>query len=250
MSHEPPLQPGDLAAVARELGFRLEVLRSMGWQPPLRLPAQAPAPRRIGLGGESERARRQALLDEIDAEVQACLACPLSRHRTKTVFGTGDPCARLMFVGEGPGYDEDRLGAPFVGKAGQLLDRMIGAMGLKRSEVYIANIVKCRPPENRAPEPAECVACLPYLRRQIAIIRPEVICCLGNTPNRALLGSAESITRARGKWADLGGIAAMATFHPAYLLRTPEDKRLAWLDLQSIMERLGLSRSPPSAPPP
>src|SRR5262249_1032363 len=151
-------------------------------------------------------------------EVRVCEACVLARTRTKTVFGVGDPCARVMFVGEGPGEDEDRQGEPFVGKAGQLLTRMISAMGLRRGDVYIANVVKCSPPGNRNPEPREIVSCLGYLRRQVETIRPEVICTLGNVATRALLGTGESITRLRGKFAEFQGIPVLPTFHPSYLL--------------------------------
>ncbi len=266
-----------IARLARELRFRLEVNRLFGWQVPLRiaglgirgaaagparpapagkktaarpaaastppiLPRGAPAP--AGPGLEGERARRLALLAEIDREVRACRSCPLCQGRTQTVFGAGDPCARLMFVGEGPGFDEDRLGEPFVGKAGQLLDRMIRAMGLSRQQVYIANVVKCRPPDNRAPFPAEMIACMPYLRRQIDIIRPEVLCALGNTPARALLQTTESISRLRGRFFEVQGIPLLPTFHPAYLLRNEPDKRLAWEDLQKILRLLGLPVPP------
>jgi DNA polymerase len=161
------------------------------------------------------------------------------------VFGVGDPCARLLFIGEGPGEDEDRQGEPFVGKAGQLLTRMIQAMGLARKDVYIANIVKCRPPGNRTPAPREIISCLPYLKRQIAIIAPEVICVLGNVAARSLLDTQVSISRLRGRFTAYGDISVMPTFHPSYLLRNPEDKRLVWDDLRKIMSLLGLP-DPPS----
>jgi uracil-DNA glycosylase len=152
----------------------------------------------------------------------------------------GDPGASLLFVGEGPGEDEDRQGEPFVGKAGQLLDRMIEAMGLKRSQVYIANIVKCRPPGNRNPEPREIAACLPYLRRQVEIIAPRIICALGKVAATSLLDTPAPIGRLRGKLGEFLGIPVLPTFHPAYLLRYPEEKRLAWADLRKVMEFLGL----------
>ena len=189
---------------------------------------------------DDERERRQALLDDIDREVKTCEACPLHAGRTNAVFGVGDPCARLMFIGEGPGFDEDRQGEPFVGKAGQLLDQMIAAMGLQRSEVYIANIVKCRPPQNRTPDPRECIVCLAYLRRQIDIIQPEVICTLGTTPLKALLESADGVTRARGRVMEYRGIPAVPTFHPAYLLRNTADKGKAWDDLKTVLGLLQL----------
>ncbi|HHN75214.1 MAG TPA: uracil-DNA glycosylase, partial [Acidobacteria bacterium] len=151
----------------------------------------------------------------------------------------------LLFVGEGPGADEDRIGEPFVGKAGKLLDRIIGAMGLSREEVYIANVVKCRPPGNRAPLPDESATCLPFLHEQIRIIQPEVIVTLGRTALEGLLGEpVRSITRSRGRWFRAAGVPVMATFHPAYLLRNPAAKRPVWEDMQEVLARLGLSPPP------
>jgi DNA polymerase len=155
----------------------------------------------------------------------------------------GDPHARLLFVGEGPGYDEDRLGEPFVGKAGRLLNDMIRAMGLQREEVYIANVVKCRPPGNRTPAPDETGACLPYLEQQIDIVAPEMIIALGAVAARALLGGERSLGEMRRRFHDYRGIAVMPTYHPAYLLRNPADKRKTWEDLQLVMSRLGLRRA-------
>ncbi len=191
-------------------------------------------------GPEDERERRRALLEAIDERVRQCRDCPLCEGRTNTVFGVGDPCARLMFVGEGPGYDEDRLAEPFVGKAGQLLDKMIAAMGLDRSRVYIANIVKCRPPGNRTPEAGEMATCFPYLREQIEIVQPEVLCTLGNTPARALLQTTTPISRLRGRFQEYAGVPVMPTFHPAYLLRNEAAKAKVWDDLKMIMGRLKL----------
>lgn len=188
----------------------------------------------------SERDLRQSRLDEIAAQVRVCEECPLCESRTQTVFGVGDPAARLLFVGEGPGFDEDRLGEPFVGRAGQLLDRMILAMGLSRPEVYIANVVKCRPPQNRTPNPRETISCLSYLGSQIDVIAPEVIVTLGNTPTRTLLDTLAPISRLRGSWQSFRDIPLLPTFHPAYLLRNSGDKRLVWQDLQQVMARLGL----------
>lgn len=179
-----------------------------------------------------------ASLAELERTIQGCLKCPLGPGRIKFVFGEGNPSARLMFVGEGPGRDEDLQGRPFVGKAGELLDRMIGAIGLKREDTYIANVVKCRPPDNRTPAPEEARACLGYLRRQIELVHPAVIVTLGATPLRELLGVAEGITRIRGQWRqlELGGraIPVMPTFHPAYVLRqyTQDVRRAVWEDLQ------------------
>jgi len=184
-----------------------------------------------------------------DGEVKVCTKCGLCKGRHKTVFGEGDPNARLMFVGEGPGQDEDATGRPFVGRAGKLLGKMIAAMGLTRQQVFIANIVKCRPPNNRAPLPDETAACWDYLMRQIRIIQPEVIITLGNPSTHALLNTKVGITRLRGSWqimpqlADgVGGIEVMPTFHPAYLLRyyTPDFRGKVWSDLQAVMRRLGL----------
>lgn len=171
-----------------------------------------------------------------------CLRCRLSAGRTQVVYGVGPDRARLMFVGEAPGRDEDLRGEPFVGKAGQLLTDMIEkGMGLQRSDVYIANVVKCRPPENRNPEPDEVESCSPYLRRQLELVQPEVIVALGAFAAQALLKTTERISRLRGTWHAYEGIPVMPTFHPAYLLRSPAEKRTAWSDLQQVMEKLGLA---------
>jgi len=168
-----------------------------------------------------------------------CTRCKLSSGRHHLVFGVGDPSAELVFVGEGPGEDEDLQGEPFVGRAGALLTRMIEAMGFSRSTVYIANVVKCRPPGNRNPEPDEIAACEPFLKAQLAVLRPRVIVALGKFAAQTLLRDATAITRLRGQWRRYEGIDLMPTFHPAYLLRTPADKKLAWLDLKDVMKRLG-----------
>ena len=169
-----------------------------------------------------------------------CTRCKLSKGRTKIVFGTGSPKARLMFVGEGPGRDEDLSGEPFVGRAGKLLTDMIRAMGLQREDVYIANIVKCRPPENRQPEHDEVEACSPFLMRQIDVIRPQVICTLGNTPTQTLLQTTQGISKFRGQWFDFRDTKLLPTYHPAYLLRNPAAKADVWKDLQKVMAVLGL----------
>lgn len=184
-------------------------------------------------------------LEAIREDLGACTRCPLAAGRTNIVFGVGDPAARLMFVGEAPGRDEDLQGEPFVGAAGQLLDRMIEAMGLQRRDVYIANIVKCRPPRNRNPDPEEMAACGPFVRRQIAAVRPEALVALGRIAAHALLNTRTALGRMRGRWHDLEGIPLMPTFHPAYLLRNPADKRLVWQDLQAVMNRLQLK--PPAS---
>jgi uracil-DNA glycosylase len=169
-----------------------------------------------------------------------CTRCKLSKGRTKIVFGTGSPKAQLMFVGEGPGRDEDLSGEPFVGRAGKLLTDMIKAMGLQREDVYIANIVKCRPPENRQPEHDEVTACSPFLMRQIDVIRPKVICTLGNTPTQTLLQTTQGISKFRGQWFDFRETKLLPTYHPAYLLRNPAAKADVWKDLQKVMAVLGL----------
>jgi DNA polymerase len=165
-----------------------------------------------------------------------CTRCRLHEKRTKIVFGQGNAHARLMFIGEGPGADEDRQGLAFVGKAGQLLTRIIAAIGLSRDEVYIANIVKCRPPKNRDPQPDEIETCLPFLRLQIRAIRPEIICTLGAPAARTLLNTNAPISRLRGRFYDLDGIQLMPTYHPAYLLRNPAEKRPVWEDMQAIQK--------------
>lgn len=179
-------------------------------------------------------------LDQIAAQIATCRACGLCETRKSTVPGEGNPQPELLFVGEGPGADEDATGRPFVGAAGQLLTKMIIAMGFKREDVFIANIIKCRPPGNRTPEPAEVNACLGYLRRQIALLKPKVICALGNTPLRALTGDDSlGITRMRGKKLQFDGITLIPTFHPSYLLRNEEAKKPCWEDLKLVLKELG-----------
>jgi DNA polymerase len=180
-------------------------------------------------------------LDDIRRELGDCQRCKLWSTRTNIVFGEGDPQARLMFVGEGPGADEDLSGRPFIGRAGQLLTKMIEAIGLAREQVYIANVVKSRPPENRNPERDEVAACLPFLLRQIAVVRPKLIVTLGNPATQAILDTAVGITRLRGNFQDyprLPGIKVMPTYHPAYLLRSPDKKREAWEDLKKVRDLL------------
>lgn len=179
-------------------------------------------------------------LEALRREIGDCTRCKLCRSRRNLVFGSGNPRARLVFVGEGPGAEEDAQGLPFVGAAGELLTRMIEAMGLSRQEVYICNVIKCRPPGNRNPEPDEIEACSPFLSRQIRAIGPEVIVTLGKFAAQTLLRTAEPIGRLRGNWHRYEGIDLLPTFHPAYLLRSPHEKRKAWADLQQVMKRLGL----------
>jgi uracil-DNA glycosylase family 4 len=179
-------------------------------------------------------------LEGIFSDLGDCTRCKLHRHRNKIVFGTGNPRAELMFVGEGPGHDEDLKGLPFVGRAGQLLTQMIEAMGLSRNDVYIANVVKCRPPENRVPEKDEVSECMPFLIRQIGAIQPKVIVCLGSVAAQTLLSTNKGISRFRGEWFDFRGARLMATYHPAYLLRNPAAKPEVWTDLKKVMAYLGL----------
>jgi len=176
-------------------------------------------------------------LEELRAAMGDCRRCKLCAGRTHIVFGVGNPKADLMFIGEGPGRDEDLQGEPFVGRAGQLLtDIITKGMGLSRDDVYIANVVKCRPPENRNPEPDEVAACEPFLRKQIELIRPEIIVALGKFAVQTLLQSKVPITKLRGQWHSYHGIKTMPTFHPAYLLRNPGDKKLVWEDIKKVIE--------------
>lgn len=185
-------------------------------------------------------ADRAAALQIIREDIGDCTRCALHSGRHTIVFGQGDPNARLMFVGEGPGADEDAQGLPFVGRAGQLLNNMISAMGLKREEVYIANIVKCRPPNNRTPEPDEANTCSPFLFRQIDVIHPQVIVALGATAATYLLGQRQPLAGLRGRIHAVRGTSLIVTYHPAYLLRDPRQKKEAWADLQIAMRELGL----------
>jgi len=183
-------------------------------------------------------------LEEIAAHISTCRNCPLCEDRANTVPGEGNADSPdILFIGEGPGADEDAQGRPFVGRAGQLLTKMIEAMGYRREEVFIANVVKCRPPNNRAPLPEEMEACLPYLRQQIRLIKPEIIVGMGATAIRGLLGKTAGITRLRGTWQQYEGIKLMPTFHPSYLLRDPSKKKDVWQDLQLVLKKLG--KEPP-----
>ncbi|HKV91470.1 MAG TPA: uracil-DNA glycosylase [Candidatus Angelobacter sp.] len=176
----------------------------------------------------------------IREDIGDCTRCRLHKGRTKLVFGVGNVNADLMFIGEGPGADEDAQGEPFVGRAGQLLNNMITAMGLKREDVYIANVVKCRPPSNRTPEKDECDTCSPFLMRQIEVIRPKVIVALGAVAAKNLLAMNDSMANLRGRWYEFKDSKLLVTYHPAYLLRDPRQKKEAWKDLQMAMKELGL----------
>ncbi len=197
--------------------------------PPLTMPGEPLAPD-----------QKPAALQAIREHIGDCTRCPLAfQGRHTIVFGDGDPSAQLLFVGEGPGADEDASGLPFVGKAGQLLNNMITAMGLKREEVYIANIVKCRPPGNRTPEPEEAATCTPFLLDQIGVVRPRVIVALGSTAATWLLGARSPLSALRGRIHPAYGAKVIVTYHPAYLLRDPRQKKEAWADLQMAMRELG-----------
>lgn len=179
---------------------------------------------------------KEKALEELQNKALLCEECALFASRRNLVFGKGDPDASLVFVGEAPGMEEDIRGEPFVGRAGTLLTKIIGAMGLKREEVYIANCLKCRPPQNRNPLPSEVIACREFLLKQIEIIGPKVVCCLGKFSAQTLLMSEEPISRLRGKFYDFKGVKLMPTFHPAYLLRNPEEKKPVWEDMKKIRD--------------
>ena len=175
---------------------------------------------------------------QLTEQMMTCHKCGLCQGRNNVVPGEGDPHARLMFIGEGPGREEDLQGRPFVGRSGELLTRMIHAIGLERSQVYICNIVKCRPPQNRNPQPDEAAACLGYLRAQVALVRPEVIVLLGKVACQYTISEPVSIIRDHGRWFRQKGVWLMPTFHPSFLLRTPDMKRAAWEDFQKIRDKL------------
>jgi uracil-DNA glycosylase family 4 len=233
----------EIRAIISHMKEWVEVYQGMGFDPP---PVQARKARTGKEAGESgsfqERGARGAeTLEALQEFIGDCKRCKLHLGRKNLVFGEGNPRARLVFVGEGPGRDEDIAGKPFVGEAGRLLTRIIeNGMGLQRGDVYICNVVKCRPPRNRDPEKDEVETCLPFLEQQIRIIGPEVICTLGRVAAQTLLGDEFKITRDRGTWRSYKGIPLMPTFHPAYLLRNPAAKRAVWEDVQEIMQRLGM----------
>ena len=178
-------------------------------------------------------------LERVRADIGDCTRCRLHKARTNIVFGVGNPKTELVFVGEGPGHDEDIQGIPFVGRAGKLLTQMIEAMGLQRNDVYICNVVKCRPPENRLPEKDEIATCSPFLMRQLGVIAPKVIVCLGACAAQTLLATNAGISKFRGQWFDFHGSKLIATYHPAYLLRNPPAKGEVWNDLKKVLTELG-----------
>ena len=221
----------ELQELTAQLVDWLRYQRRLGWPG---TPVEPEAP-------DAEQAMEAAkglTLKEIRAELGDCQRCKLCRGRKNIVFGEGSARARLMFIGEGPGEEEDLQGLPFVGKAGQLLNNLLSKLGLRREEVYIANVVKCRPPGNRNPEADEIGQCLPFLLKQIEAIRPQVIVTLGNVPTQTLLGTQTPITRLRGQWQKYQDIRVMPTFHPSYLLRFLQERHKTWDDMQQVMEYL------------
>ena len=192
----------------------------------------------LPVAGPSENPAGKTSLASLKNEVSLCKKCELSKTRTRVVFGAGNPEAKLMFVGEAPGRDEDLQGLPFVGRAGKLLTKIIESISLKRENVYIANILKCRPPDNRNPFPAEILTCEGFLAKQIELIKPKVICALGKFAAQTLLKTQEPISRLRGKFFDYHGAKLIPTFHPAYLLRNPEGKKPVWEDMKKIRKEL------------
>ncbi|HLD44152.1 MAG TPA: uracil-DNA glycosylase [bacterium] len=226
----------------QEIGLE-EVMPSLSIHPSCETASDKPIPETVTKATDRHRQELPTevkSLQELQETLTGCTRCPLHAGRTKIVFGQGNPHADLMFVGEGPGADEDKQGLAFVGRAGQLLTDMIKAMKLSRDAVYIANIVKCRPPGNRAPEPNEMSACMPFLKQQIYLVNPKVIVCLGKTAAQALLQTETPISKIRGVFGKFEGIPLMPTFHPAYLLRNPAMKKPVWEDLQKVMRVLEL----------
>lgn len=231
----------ELHAVVTELRSFFEGLRDGGVVEVTVAPRTAdlpPCPPGVVAAVGGDVPCRPERLDEVRADLGDCQRCPLCRGRRKIVFGVGNPAAAVVFVGEAPGREEDEIGEPFVGEAGRLLDRILFAMGLERSQVYICNVIKCRPPGNRDPAPEEIAACEPFLKRQLAAIRPQLIVTLGRFATQTLLRDETPISRLRGSWREYEGIPLLPTFHPAYLLRNPAEKREVWEDMKQVMQRL------------
>jgi len=249
-----PTPLADLLGYLRDLGYGDLYLGPAGPAPAPTAPAtavQAPAASppialpavesRVRLPPKTEPGERAQRLAVVAEEAAGCTACRLAQGRNRVVFGSGDPDAELMFIGEGPGAEEDRQGLPFVGRAGELLTKIIQAIDLGREQVYIANIVKCRPPGNRDPEADEAAACRGFLDRQIELVQPRVIVALGRIAAQSLLGTDTPISKLRGQWYTVQGIPTMVTFHPAALLRNPALKRPTWDDMQKVRDRLRAS---------
>ncbi len=228
-----PLEPSDVSAMPK----KTDILAQDGFSQSGLFGEISPSSSPNGLP-ILEALPKDESLAEIRADIGDCTRCKLHEHRTHIVFGEGNPQADLLFVGEGPGADEDATGRPFVGRAGQLLDKIIAAIGRKRDDVFIANVVKCRPPGNRTPEKDETDTCEQFLFRQIALIKPKVIVALGSPAFQCLFRTKEAISRARGEFRDWNGIQVMPTFHPAYLLRSPDKKREAWEDMKKVRDYL------------
>jgi len=227
--------------VTEDLIRELELLREFGFThldvapPPS---ADVAPPPSAAMAGEGAGPTQDSLLAELQAIVTACEKCRLAKTRTQVVYGVGSPNADLMFIGEAPGRDEDIQGEPFVGRAGQLLTDIIKAMKLTRDDVYIANVIKCRPPENRNPEQDELDMCRPYIRQQVEIIQPKVIVTLGRFALQSLTEKGFAISSVRGQWLDYNGVKVMPTYHPAYLLRNPAAKKEVWADMKKVMSEL------------
>ncbi len=232
----------EIGELARALKARIEWDVETGVEGyPREAGPRAVAVKAAATPGDAATGDPAAELAALREELGDCTRCPLHAGRTKIVFGEGNPRARLVFVGEGPGRDEDKSGKPFVGAAGRLLDKIIAAIGLRREDVYICNVVKCRPPNNRDPAPDEAATCGPFMRRQLAIIRPEVVVALGKPAARFLLDTDAPIGRLRGRFHDLDGAKLMPTYHPAYLLRNAAGKRPVWEDMKQVRDLLGLA---------
>ena len=230
-----------------DLRTELAVLREFGYthldlsgRPVSQSPGFPAEPEQLTTGQPGDRATGQPF-EELRTLAHNCTTCRLSGTRTNVVFGVGNPNADLMFIGEAPGRDEDLQGEPFVGRAGALLTDIIKAMKLTREQVYIANVIKCRPPENRNPEPDELDACRPFIRRQVELIQPKVIVTLGRFALQSLLEKSYGIMATRGTWLDYNGVKVMPTYHPAYLLRTPAAKKDVWVDMKKVMAELGIT---------
>jgi DNA polymerase len=240
MTQDPTVAP---ARVARAMVQRLESLQRAGVTHLGKVPwGEVAAPTGADAVRDAPKAdERTAALAAVARQVAACTRCPeLARTRTQTVFGVGNPRARLVFCGEAPGEDEDRQGEPFVGRAGQLLNKIIAACTMRRGDVYILNILRCRPPGNRTPLPVEAANCREYLDRQLDIIQPEFICCLGAVAAQNLLETTASIGKLRGRFHDYKGAKVLCTYHPAYLLRNPAAKRPTWEDMQLLLAEMGI----------